>query len=60
MNVNKCPLLTEALEHQTYDDTGLPVKDGKFDDIVDAGTYPIVYRFPIRGGRPGTVELEGV
>jgi hypothetical protein len=60
VNVNKCPLLTEALEHQTYDDTGLPVKDGKIDDIIDAGTYPIVYRFPIRGGRPGTVELEGV
>ena len=60
VNVNKCPLFTEALEHQTYDDDGLPVKDGKLDDIADSGTYPISFRFPIRGGRPGTVELEGV
>ena len=60
INTKKSPLLTEALEHQTYGPDNLPIKDGKLDDIADAGTYPIAYRFPIRGGRPGAVELEGI
>lgn len=51
INVNKCPVYTEALDHQAVDDDGLPVKDGKLDNITDAGTYPVIKLFPIKSSR---------
>lgn len=51
INVNTCPVYTDALDHQAVDDDGLPVKDGVLDNITDAGTYPIVKLFPIKSSR---------
>jgi PBSX family phage terminase large subunit len=58
INVNRCPVYTDALEHQATGTDGLPVKDGKMDNITDAGTYPIVKLFPIKGFRAFSDELE--
>ncbi len=52
VNDFEAPHFAEALEQQAYDDNGMPEKGvGKFDDITDAGTYPIAKLFPIKGGR---------
>ena len=47
VNTNKCPRFTEALEQQVYDDFGMPDKKSGHDHVSDAGTYPLVKRFPI-------------
>jgi len=59
VNVNKCPVYTSGLEHQVYDKNGLPVKDGKIDNVTDAGTYPIAYLFPVKNNRAFSVEVDG-
>ena len=44
-----------------YDDNGLPEKGaGKFDDIVDAGSYPIAYLYPIKKQTPVKLQLGGI
>ena len=47
VNTNKCPRFTETLEQQIYDDFGMPDKKSGLDHVGDAGTYPLVKRFPI-------------
>ncbi len=49
VNTRNCPQYTSALEHQVYDDNGVPEKDPKtnVDDMNDAGGYFIHYEFPI-------------
>lgn len=47
VNTNKCPHLTEALEQQAYDKSGMPDKEGGFDHVLDAFGYYIVKRYPI-------------
>lgn len=47
VNTDKCPRLTEALEQQAYDKSGMPDKEGGFDHILDAFGYYIVKRYPI-------------
>jgi hypothetical protein len=55
VNDTMCPNFTAALEQQVYDNNGLPQKgEGKYDDIADAGSYPIANLFPIK--RPQTVR----
>ena len=59
VNVDKCPNYVNCLEHQVYDDKGLPTKDGKLDNITDAGTYPVAYMWPIKNSRAAAINLEG-
>jgi len=47
VNTDACPRYTEALEQQVYDKNGEPDKSSGHDHVIDAGTYPIAYRWPI-------------
>ena len=47
VNTDKCPALTESFEKQAYDKNGEPDKSSGLDHIIDAGTYPIAYKYPI-------------
>lgn len=56
-----CPNYSDALIQQVYDNNGLPQKgDGKFDDICDAGTYPIAHHFPIKPRGLRLVKTTGI
>ncbi len=59
VDVARCPNLTEALEQQVYDDNGLPSKDGKYDHVTDAFSYPIAYLFPVHKLRAGIAKVQG-
>lgn len=48
VNSDKCPHFVEGLEKQAYDKNGEPDKSTGLDHIIDAGTYPIAYRWPIK------------
>ncbi|WP_421547373.1 terminase large subunit domain-containing protein [Pseudomonas sp. QD4] len=48
VNTDNCPVTTQVLEQQAYDEHGQPNKDGT-EDPVDALGYFIVQRFPIAG-----------
>lgn len=43
----RCPEFVECLEQQIYDDKGKPDKEGGKDHMNDAGTYPVVFKFPV-------------
>ncbi len=47
VNPDTCPVYTEGLEQQAYDDNGEPDKTSGFDHPVDAGGYFITHKFPI-------------
>lgn len=54
VNYIKCPRYSNALATQGYDKKGKPEKSdehqgGAVDDYNDAGTYPVVRMFPIKG-----------
>jgi len=46
INTDKCPVTTQVLEQQAYNEQGEPNKDGT-EDPVDAFGYFVVHRFPI-------------
>jgi phage terminase large subunit len=48
VNPDKCPHFVEGLEKLAYDKNGEPDKSSGLDHIIDAGTYPIAYRWPIK------------
>jgi PBSX family phage terminase large subunit len=49
VNRDKCVNYSDSLMQQVYDSNSLPKKgDGKFDDMTDAGSYPIAYLHPIK------------
>jgi hypothetical protein len=48
VNIELCPTTVKCYEQLAYDSNGEPDKKSGFDHSVDAGTYPIVYEFPIR------------
>jgi phage terminase large subunit len=61
VDTKKCPSYTEALTQQAYDKNGLPAKgELEFDDITDAGTYPIYHFFPIKERKSFTTTLGGL
>ena len=61
LDINKVPNYKDSLVQQVYDVNGLPEKGkGKFDDLTDAGTYPIYYHYPIKHDRMIQRELKGV
>lgn len=47
VNVQECPRLAESFEQLAYNAAGEPDKTSGLDHIVDAGTYPIAYEFPV-------------
>lgn len=58
VNDKRCPNYADALEQQSYDENGMPEKGiGKFDDLTDAGSYPIAKLWPIRKVISTTQEL---
>lgn len=60
VNTDSCPIYTEALEQQVYDDKGMPVKDGKIDDITDAGSYPVAFLFPVKSNKMHVTSTGGL
>ena len=46
INTDKCPVTTQVLEQQAYNEQGEPNKDGA-EDPADAFGYFVVHRFPI-------------
>jgi len=61
VDTKKSPYFSEALVQQAYDLNGLPEKGkGKFDDLTDAGTYPINFHFPIKANRMFTTTVGGL
>jgi hypothetical protein len=46
INTDKCPVTTQVLEQQAYNEHGEPNKDGT-EDPADAFGYFVVHRFPI-------------
>ncbi len=60
VNVDKCPLFTEALEKQAYDKNGEPDKTSGFDHLNDAAGYMIFYRFPVRGRTMQRIRIGGI
>ncbi len=48
VNEDRCPHLVEALEKQAYDKNGEPDKSTGLDHIIDAATYFLAYKYPIR------------
>lgn len=46
INTDKCPVTTQVLEQQAYNEKGEPNKDGT-EDPADAFGYFVVHRFPI-------------
>lgn len=61
VDTEKCPHLTEALQQQAYDKNGLPEKgESKYDDLTDAGTYPVNHHFPLRPNKMFTRTVGGL
>lgn len=48
VNTDRCPVLTEALEQQAYDESGEPDKSTGHDHPNDAQGYFVMQRYPIR------------
>lgn len=47
VNTEACPVYTQHLEQQPYDDSGMPSKDGDMDHTNDAGGYFIHKKYGI-------------
>ncbi|MBO9602557.1 MAG: terminase family protein [Novosphingobium sp.] len=60
VNVDRCPVLVEALEKQAYDKNGEPDKAGGLDHAPDAQGYFIFYRFPVRGRAMQQIRIGGI
>lgn len=60
VNVDRCPMLVEALEKQAYDKNGEPDKTSGLDHINDACGYFIHYKFPVAGRGISRVRIGGV
>lgn len=58
VNTDKCPVTTQVLEQQAYNEHGEPSKDGT-EDPADAFGYFVVHRFPIiKPAKPQTQSLR--
>tara|TARA_R110000796_G_scaffold163631_1_gene280585 strand:+ start:910 stop:2139 length:1230 start_codon:yes stop_codon:yes gene_type:complete len=58
----KCKYLIQSLERYTYKpDTMIPEKNGGFDHMFDAATYPVEFLYPItRDVKPDNTSVFGV
>lgn len=61
VNAAKCPKFADALEQQSYDKNGQPDKTPpNYDDIVDAGGYPVCYKFPVKRNSSSSATTIGM
>lgn len=60
VNVDRCPVLVEALEKQAYDDKGEPDKTTGHDHPNDAAGYFVMYEFGLTRGKTLQTKLKGV
>lgn len=60
VNVDRCPMLVEALEKQAYDKNGEPDKTSGLDHITDACGYFVHYRFPVLSRTMKRIRLSGI
>lgn len=60
VNVNACPILTEGLEKQSYDDNGEPDKTSGLDHLLDATGYYIHYNWPVKGRAASRLKMVGM
>lgn len=60
VNVDTCPMFTEALEKQAYDKKGEPDKESGLDHPTDAGGYFINYRFPVVNRKIVKAKVGGI
>ena len=60
VNIDKCPVLVEALEKQAYDDKGEPDKSSGLDHPNDAAGYFVNYEFGITRGKTKQFNLKGI
>lgn len=61
VDTDKCPVFTEALMQQAYDKNNLPEKGvNSGDDVTDAGTYPVVYHYPVKANKMFHTALGGL
>lgn len=59
INTDLCPVLTQLLEQQAYNENGDPIKD-KTEDPIDAWGYFIANRYPIVRKSPSGVQIVGI
>lgn len=60
VNTDRCPHLTESLEQQPYDKTGMPDKSAGLDHVVDAAGYFLAYKYPIKQRSGGMRRIGGL
>lgn len=59
INTDACPVLTECLEQQAYDNNGEPDKKSGFDHANDAQGYFLANRFPILTRQAQRIQVVG-
>lgn len=59
VNTDRCPVLTEALEQQPYDEHGEPDKKTGHDHPNDAAGYFIAYRWPVQSRNISRLRVVG-
>ena len=60
VNTNRCPRLTESLEQQPYDKTGMPDKSAGLDHVVDGAGYFLAFKYPIVQRKGGMRRIGGL
>ena len=60
VNVDRCPMMVEALEKQAYDKNGEPDKLSGLDHINDACGYLVHYKWPVKGREMMRVSIGGI
>jgi hypothetical protein len=60
VNPDTCPVVTESLERQAYNDAGTPDKEGGYDHTNDALGYFIVFKFGVATSRVTLVDVGGI
>lgn len=59
INTTRCPIMTESLEQQVYDKTGMPDKSHDNDHPVDAIGYFIHQLYPLRRANVKPMQIIG-
>lgn len=60
VNPDTCPMFTEALEKQAYDDKGEPDKTTGLDHPTDAAGYFVNFRFPVVNRKVQKGRIGGI
>lgn len=60
VNTNKCPIYTQSLERQIWDDKGEPDKTQGFDHQNDGAGYCITKLYPIKSAAATITKVKGL